>query len=557
MVEKYEAVVVGGGFAGLGAAYELAKNGVQTLVLERGDFPGAKNVTGGVLYGQTDNPYNLDDLIPGFEKEAPVERPIHDYMMHCVAGDKVKSLDITPLHLHEHKWSYSLLRGPFDAWFAAKVHKECKKSGGGVLSGIRVRGPIMDGDKVIGIETDELEPIHADCIIAADGATSEMARKAGLRTWMSPDQWFQGCKVVVKVPDAKSVETRFGLAEGSGSAHMFAGDLFGGVRGGGFVYTNKDTLSIGTVFHLDSLAEGKVEPHKLMDRLLLHPMVQNWIGPDAEELEYSAKLIPDGKKMVLKTPYKGRLMAVGDAAGHMQAQGPVIKGLNLGISAGMIAAHAYLQAKKDGDPDRAGAIYGNLLKRSYIRKNVRPGRYVLAKAFAENEYMDSMLGWLAGNALARRSYRKPRGVERVRKMMSNAYLAAANPDIQFGYVTLPTILAEEAGEKMDSAQVWTPRKLEDRIARLSYDTDVGKPHILLRDNAPAASGAAVHTCPVSARGFSGGCYRVETVKTPQGGEVDVVALDTQPCIECGTCAIMAETDWEHPRGGKGVQYVYG
>jgi electron transfer flavoprotein-quinone oxidoreductase len=57
---------------------------------------------------------------------------------------------------------------------------------------------------------------------------------------------------------------------------------------------------------------------------------------------------------------------------------------------------------------------------------------------------------------------------------------------------------------------------------------------------------------VSARDTAGGCYRIET---PAGKPL--VVLDTQPCVECGTCALMAATKWEHPPGGKGVIYEYG
>src|SRR5438067_1505369 len=328
MSEKYEAVVVGAGPAGLAAAAELSRNGVQTLVLERGKRAGQKSITGGILYGQTNTPYNLDYLYPDFQTTAPVERPIKKYEMVALAGDKAKTLDLRRLHEHEMKWSYSVLRNPFDAWFAEKVHAEARKAGGGVLTDVRVTDLIVENGRVVGVKTNELEDIRADLVVAADGATSELARKAGLRSWGKPGQWFQGVKAVVKVKD---MESRVGVGPGNGglpgdgAALLYAGDVFGGVRGGGFLYTNKDTLSIGTVFHLDSLAQSRVEPHRLLDRLLTHPAVANILGEDYEELEYSAKLIPDGKKMGLKSPAVPGLVAVGDAARQMQAHGLVLK----------------------------------------------------------------------------------------------------------------------------------------------------------------------------------------------------------------------------------------
>ncbi|MBW3583694.1 MAG: FAD-dependent oxidoreductase [Euryarchaeota archaeon] len=555
--ERFEAVVVGGGPAGLAAAYRLADKGVQTLLLERGKHPGAKNVTGGILYGQTNTDTNLDDLLPNF-KEAPVERPIDDYIMHCLGDGKVKTLDISRLHKHEHKWSYSVLRAPFDKWFGEQVHKKAKENGGGILSNVRVKGPLIEDGRIVGVETDELDPIYADYVVAADGATSEMVRKAGLRDWGEPENWFQGAKIVIKMPSEKAVEERFGLGSGRGTAHLFAGDLFSGVRGGGFMYTNKDTLSIGTVFHLDSLADSKVSPHALMDRLVEHPMVQGWIGDEAEEIEYSAKLVPDGKKMALKTPYRDNMVAIGDAAGQLQAMGPVIKGMNLGVSAGMYAADAFIDAKAAGKAGTAAKRFAATLKKSYVQRSLRPMRYRVAAYFGENEFANDLLKWSITNALGRRILKSQWGLKRVQNAMASPRLAMMNPDIDFGYVSLPAAVAAGSGETVDDkGQVFHPRSLADRIAALSYDTDIGKPHIILQDAAPSASGKAVHTCPVSARGFTNGCYRIEEVKTPDGGSKEVVAFDVQPCIECGTCAIMAVTSWEHPRGGKGVQYKQG
>jgi electron transfer flavoprotein-quinone oxidoreductase len=556
MTEKYEAVVVGAGPAGLAAAMELSKNGVQTLVLERGKRPGTKSITGGILYGQTNTPYNLDYLLPDFATSAPVERPIQGYQMHTIAGSKAGTIDLTPLHLHHHKWSYSVLRNPFDAWFGARVHEAARKTGGGVLSEIHVKGPLLEGGEVVGVECEELDPIRADVVIAADGATSELVRKVGLRNWMPTNRWFQGVKAVVKMDPAR-MEQAFGLSGGQGIAHLFAGDLFEGVRGGGFLYTNKDTLSIGTVFHLDSLASTKLEPHRLLDRLLTHPVVANWIGNDYEEVEYSAKLVPDGKKAMLDQPGRGRFMAVGDAAGQMAAHGPVIKGMNLGISAGIIAARSYLDAKKAGDPRSSGERYTSAVRASYVSKETRPLRYTLLGRMAEARWMSRFLDRSTRRGLGRRILRTGWGRRRAEKMMSSPFWAGANPDIGFSYVTLPTVHAEEYGREVERMAKYDTPALDERIAHLTYDTAIGRPHIQLLDARPDASGAAVWTCPVSSPSSTRGCYRFEVVKGRDGKETKIVALDTQPCVECGTCGVVAATKWEHPPGGKGVQYRFG
>lgn len=557
MSEKYEVVVVGAGPAGLAAAAELSRNGVQTLVLERAKQPGGKNVTGGILYGQTNTPYNLDHLYPDFHKEAPVERPITKYEMVALAGDKAKNLDLRRLHEHEMKWSYSVLRNPFDKWFADKAHREARKAGGGILSDVRVTDPLIEGGKVVGVRTSELEDIRADLVIAADGATSEIVRKAGLRGWGAPKQWYQGVKVVVKVPDLErrvGVGPGYGGLPGDGAAFLYAGDIFGGVRGGGFLYTNKDTLSIGTVFHLDSLAQRGIEPHKLLDRLLHHPTVANILGEDFEELEYSAKLIPDGKKMGIRHPYRAGLVAIGDAAGQMQAQGPVIKGMNLGITAGILAAHAFVESKKAGDTWKAGHLYAQKLDRSYVNRDLRPLRYSLfgkpGESFVGNAIAEAVMESSLGGMIARNE-----GL--ITKLFSSPFWAGAMPDTDLGYSTLPTLVAHEQGTYVDREAKFDTKDIDERIASLKYDTDIGKPHIVLLDNSVKASGLAVTTCPVSSPDSSKGCYTFVDVKQLDGSVKKVVALDTQPCVECGTCALMAKTKWEHPSGGKGVMYKFG
>jgi len=93
--------------------------------------------------------------------------------------------------------------------------------------------------------------------------------------WEEPDEWFQGVKAVVDM-DPDAIDDRFDIGPDEGAAHLFSGDLFEDVRGGGFLYTNEDSLSIGTVFHLDSLVEQEAEPHELLDALLTHPLLAGW-----------------------------------------------------------------------------------------------------------------------------------------------------------------------------------------------------------------------------------------------------------------------------------------
>lgn len=546
--EHYEAVVVGAGPGGAAAAATLAQHDIETVVLERGVEAGSKNVTGGLIYAEESAPYTIDDLFDGFREEA-TERPVTEYYLHNIAGNKVKTFDITRLHEHDTAWSDAVLRRKMDGWLEDAVHEKTRETGGGLLTDVRVNGLLRENGEIVGVTSDELDPITADIIIAADGVNSELARDAGLMDWDDPAEWFQGVKAVVAMPE---VNERFDISEDEGEAHLFSGDLYEGVRGGGFLYTNEDTLSVGNVFHLDSIIEEEAEVHELLDALLTHPLLAQWLGDEYRELEYSAKLVPDSKKVAHTSPYADRLVLVGDSAGQMQAQGPIIKGMNHAVTAGALAAEAFVEANSRGDPSAAGELYAQKLDDEGVMAKLRPARYQVARALGENgpatavsdAIMKSPIGRLGVRALS----------SQLEGLYSSPFMSTMVPDSRTPYVTLPSVIAEVLGEPITDDNTIDPPSLADRIGDLTYD--VGDPHIEVLDNSWDASGAAVTACPVSSRSYGGGCYREEVV-TRNGREERVVSLDTQPCIECGTCAIVADTHWEHPAGGKGVEFKYG
>jgi electron transfer flavoprotein-quinone oxidoreductase len=548
--EHYEALVVGAGPGGAAAAATLAEQGVETLVLERGVDAGSKNVSGGLIYGETDAPYTIDSLFPGFREEA-ADRPADEYYMHNIAGEKVKTFDLNDIHHHNTEWCDAVLRRRMDSWLAERVHEKTRETGGGLLTGVRVNGLLREGGEIVGVTCDELDPITADVIIAADGVNSELARDAGLMDWEDPEDWFQGVKAVVDM-DPDVINERFDIDDDEGVAHLFGGDLFDGVRGGGFLYTNEDSLSIGTVFHLDSLADTGAEPHELLDSLLTHPLLDQWFQGEYEEVEYSAKLVPDSKKVAHPSPHRGRLLLVGDAAGQMQAQGPIIKGMNHAVSAGGLAAEAFQEAKTRGDTAQAGDLYEQKLEDEGVMDKLRPTRYRATQALTESDVVNKLNSKIVNSAVGGVGIKLFGGW--LERAFNSPFVLGMVPDTKLTYATVPKRIGEVLGEPVEAESEIEPPELDDRIGDLTYDVD--DPHIEVLDNSFEASGTAVTACPVSAKGFGGGCYREETVQT-NGTEEKKVSLDTQPCVECGTCAIIADTHWEHPPGGKGVEFKQG
>ena len=117
--EKFDAIVVGGGLAGSAAALTMARAGLDVMLLERGKFCGAKNVSGGRLYG-----HSLEKLIPNYAAEAPLERKITQERLSLMTEKGALSFEYGSDKLADLKYpSYSVLRSKFDKWLADKAEE--------------------------------------------------------------------------------------------------------------------------------------------------------------------------------------------------------------------------------------------------------------------------------------------------------------------------------------------------------------------------------------------------------------------------------------------------
>jgi electron transfer flavoprotein-quinone oxidoreductase len=227
--QRFDAIVVGAGPAGLACAYKLALAGLEVLVVERGKFAGAKNTWGGAFFGPA-----LGELFPNFWEEAPVERYIARHRVSVLSGDASLSLEFTTPRFGQPPYdAFSLLRSRFDRWFATKV----QEAGAIVATGLNADDLVWDGSQVTGIKAggDELP---ANVVIACDGVNSILAQKAGLRNELSPRDVKQAVKEVIQFP-RELLEQRFSLVGDEGIGWEFIGSCTRGLPGGAFIYTNK------------------------------------------------------------------------------------------------------------------------------------------------------------------------------------------------------------------------------------------------------------------------------------------------------------------------------
>lgn len=361
-MEKFDVIIVGAGLSGLAAAYTLALEGVEVLVLERGDYPGAKNVTGGRIYL---NP--VRGLFPNLFDNAPFERFIAHEGVTVMAGERSISVNYNGNELAEEPYqSFSILRSKFDRWFADQVEAK----GAMILGRARVDDVLTDEGNVVGVVAagDEL---HADVVIACDGVLSLIAEKAGLRRAGEPKDFAVGFKEIIEL-SPEIIEQRFNLAGDEGQAMIYMGEVTKGKFGGGFLYTNKNSLSLGIVVGIADLMESpEIEAPVLLDEFKKRPEVNRLIR-GGQTVEYSAHVIPEGGFKILGNLYGNGILVAGDAAGLSMNIGFTVRGMEYALASGYYAAQAVLKAKGRGDYSaQTLSIYKDLLEESFVLKDFR------------------------------------------------------------------------------------------------------------------------------------------------------------------------------------------
>jgi electron transfer flavoprotein-quinone oxidoreductase len=367
-MEKLEVVVVGAGVAGLAAAMVLAEAGVEVLVVERGDYPGSKNVTGGRLYLEPVRPY-----LPDLWDEAPLERRVVKERLTMLSPSVSTTVEVSSERFRQAPHpSYTLLHSTFDRWFA----DQAAERGALIIPGYKVDDLVREDGRVVGIVSAGDE-IHADAIVAADGALSFMAEKAGLRAKLDAKEVAVAAKEVIELP-SQTIEERFGVEEGEGIAQLFFGSLTQGMFGGGFLYTNHESLSLGLVVAIHDLMEKDppVSPHDLLEAFKARPEIRSLIA-GGHPVEYSAHIIPEGGFRALPRMVTDGLVLVGDAAGLALNMGVTVRGLDFALASGVMAARALIRAREQGDFSAASlAYYERLLQDSFVWKDLQTFRHM-------------------------------------------------------------------------------------------------------------------------------------------------------------------------------------
>jgi len=372
--ERFEVVIVGAGPAGISAALTLARADVEVIVIERGDFPGAKNLFGGILFTGI-----LAELIPEFWNEAPVERHIVNRRWVTLDEDSQVALDLKSARFDVPPFNntFTALRSKFDRWFA----EQAEEAGAFIINETTVEELLLEGDRIVGVRTGRDDgDVLADCVILAEGANALLAEASGLRKPMGPTNRVNAVKEVLALPP-EIIEDRFHLIDKQGAAYEYFGGAVKGMIGSAFIYTNKDSISVGVGCLIDDYLRTKTAPYELLDQFKAHPSVAPLLR-GGETVEYSTKMIPEDSYNDLSDLYADGVMLVGDCAGLVN---PSIhhEGTNV------YAAEAFLEARDKGDMSKENlAAYRRRLDESWVMKDLSKYRDAVHFLSTNRELVD-------------------------------------------------------------------------------------------------------------------------------------------------------------------------
>lgn len=613
-MEKYDVAIIGGGSSGLAALKQLSNLGKQAILLEAGDKIGSKNISGGILYSKKPKKgkvTNVEDLYNNFLEDAPFERKITRYILHSTSKDKIYSMDLTAAHDYQSNFGCTVLMNKLNFWFAKQATEASHKFGGGIIPGVHVKSITWNDKGRAIIQTDELDAFEVKAIIAADGVNSEIAEMVGARSKFNPTQLYQGVKVIIKLPE-KIINERFDISSGEGAAHLFAGDVTMNHIGGGFLYTNHDTLSIGAVYHFDSLLKNPIEPYTLIDALLNNPMVSELIQDTVPITKEPDKSLPQEEQLKTRFDIAKLIKDWNDVRGYyftsecedpdgvkarldsLEEQMTEKFGITFGIKhveseygAKLIPDGKRCRMEKPffknilfvGDAAGRGIFIGPRIEG--LNVGIDDGvlaANAVARALDKNDFSENYLGEYYSQLVDESPYTVDmKQIDKdylkifldaakdvpsdiigsrygpIMKMMSsNTFRGIA---IKFANILgydklLPMIETEDTYVKV-------PIQLAERLGKI-VSTSYFPKTTLIGDRISKLSYNDDHISHIKLLDTDNEFMKKIPLLCPAkcyAEENGKIILQYEGCLDCGTCS--QKTEWRHPRGEKGIHYNYG
>jgi electron transfer flavoprotein-quinone oxidoreductase len=341
----------------------MAKAGLNVLQIERGEYPGSKNVQGAILYADA-----LEQIIPDFREDAPLERHVIEQRLWMLDDKSYMGTHYRSENFNEERPNrYTIIRAQIDKWFSKKV----KEAGALVICETTVTDVLKDAaGKVIGVRTDREDgDIYADVVVLCDGVNSLLAQRAGFRSELKPEHVALAVKEMHFLP-RDVIDERFNLKGDEGVVIELAGTMTSGMVGTAFIYTNGESLAVGIGCLVSDFKKSGHTPYSLLEQFKSHPSIVPWLK-GSEVKEYAAHLIPEGGYKAIPKVFGDGWMICGDAGQFVNALHR--EGSNMAMTTGRLAAETVVSLKAAGKPmsDANLAQYRKALESSFVIKDLK------------------------------------------------------------------------------------------------------------------------------------------------------------------------------------------
>ncbi len=542
--EQLEAdvVIVGAGPAGLACALRLAEliqqnpgdlSAENIYVLEKADELGMHSLSGAVM-----NPRGLRELVPDFEKEgAPLDTPVSDDAAYFFTQKSALRFPITPPPLRNHG-NYVVSLSRLVQWLGQRA----EKAGVNVFTGFAGSGLLVEGGKVVGIQTDDkgvdkhgrrkanFQPgyeLRAKVTVLAEGPrgslTKQLVKQFSLDAGANPQVYSIGVKEIWEVPEGR-------IKPGT-VWHTMGYPVPTDMYGGGWVYgLQNNRVSLGLVVGLH-YQNPLFDPHVAFQQYKLHPFVRR-ILEGGKLVRYGAKTIPAGGYWAIPKPYVSGALIVGDSGGYLDAQ--KLKGIHMAFKTGMLAAETIFEALRSGDTSEARLkSFHERVEQSWVKKElwaVRNFHQGFDHGLWRGLFHAALQQITGGRGLYAR-YPNRAGHEHYKKLsqLPEAQRPNLKPDGQLTF------------DKVTDVFYAGTRHEEDQPAHLLVaDTNICATRCVEEYGNPCQ-----YFCPAAV-------YEIVTE-----GDRKRLKLNASNCVHCKTCDIADPYEiitWVPPEGGGGPHY---
>jgi len=564
-----DVVIVGGGPAGMACGLRLAQlidahnaahpdaplSKENIYVLEKAREIGQHCLSGALL-----DPRSMRELLPDFEKEAPLDAKVTKEAVYFLTEKSKFKFPVTPPFLRDHG-NYVISLNRFVKWLGSKV----EETGITVFTGFAGSDLLFDGDRVTGVRTDDkgvdkeghlksnFEPgydLNAKIVILAEGPrgslTKQLIEKFDLAKNANSQTYGVGVKELWEVPAGRIAAGEVIYTMGWPlTTKEYGGAWIYGSPGSGPANTNKDNIvSLGFVTGLD-YADPRLDPQRVLQEFKQHPFVAKLLE-GGKMIRYGAKSMPYGGWWAIPPVAGNGWMILGDSAGFLNSAR--LKGIHLAIKSGMLAAETAFEVLKNEalkKDDSSSATLGEFQKKveaSWIKEELWKVRN-LHQGFEHGMFagmFNTALQMMTGGRGLRNRYAAKPGYESMRKLAElpadggpEAHLLGpAKGDGKLTFDKLTDLY--HSGTKHE----------EDQPSHLViHDTNICNTRCVKEFGSPCQN-----FCPANVYEM------VDDATQPNGKRI---SLNPSNCVHCKTCDIADPYQiitWVPPEGGGGPNY---